>query len=171
MGGLGFLSDTVVAFATLLLAHGTLLAGAIANRIFFGGATLLDFKVELAVIPAFLLLIVLGPLVLFMPCLAEARRVGLREYGTLAQRYVREFDDKWLRGAAPTGEPLVGSADIQSLADLGNSFEIVRGLRPVPITKEALAQLAVITLVPVAPLVLTMVPLNELVKRLLQVVF
>jgi hypothetical protein len=171
MGGLGFLSDTVVAFATLLLAHGTLLAGLIANRIFFQGATLLDFKVELAVIPAFLLLIVLGPLVLFMPCLAAARRVGLREYGTLAQRYVREFDDKWLRGGAPAGEPLVGSADIQSLADLGNSFEIIRGLRSVPITKEALVQLAVITLVPVAPLVLTMVPLDELVKRLLQVVF
>jgi hypothetical protein len=171
MGGLGFLSDTVVAFAMLLLAHGTLLAGLIANRIFFRGATLLDFKVELAVVPAFLLLIVLGPLLLFMPCLAEARRVGLREYGTLAQRYVREFDDKWLRGGAPAGEPLVGSADIQSLADLGNSFEILRGLRPVPITKEALLQLAVITLVPVAPLVLTMVPLEELLKRLLQVVF
>ena len=170
MGGLGFLSDTVVAFAPLLLAHGTLLAGLIANRIFFRGATLLDFKFELVVVPVFLLLVVLGPLLLFMPRLAEARRVGLREYGTLAQRYVREFDDKWLRSGAPTGEPLVGSADIQSLADLGNSFEIIRGLRAVPITKEALLQLAVITLVPVAPLVLTMVPLDELLKRLLQVV-
>jgi hypothetical protein len=169
-GGLGFLSDTVVAFAPLLLAHGTLLAGLIANRIFFRGATLLDFKVELVVVPVFLLLIVLGPLLLFMPRLAEARRVGLREYGTLAQRYVREFEDKWLRGGASAGEPLVGSADIQSLADLANSFEIIRGLRPVPITKEALVQLAVITLVPVAPLILTMVPLDELLKRLLQVV-
>ena len=36
--------------------------------------------------------------------------VGLREYGTLAQRYVREFDTKWLRGAVAPREPLVGSA-------------------------------------------------------------
>jgi len=43
-------------------------------------------------------------------------------------------------------------------------------MRPVPITKEALIQLAVITLLPVAPLVLTMIPLSELLKRLLQVV-
>jgi hypothetical protein len=170
-GGLGFLSDTVVAFAPLLLAHGILLAGLIANRIFFRGATLLDFKVELVVVPVFLLLVVQGPLLLFTPILAAARRVGLREYGTLAQRYVQEFDDKWLRGGASAGEPLVGSADIQSLADLGNSFEIIRGLRAVPITKEALVQLAVITLAPVAPLILTMVPLDELLKRLLQVVF
>jgi hypothetical protein len=155
----------------LLAAHGTLLAGMIANRIFFQAATLPDFKLEIVGVVVFLLLLVLGPLLLFMPHLAEARRVGLREYGTLAQRYVREFDDKWLRGGAPAGEPLIGSADIQSLADLGNSFELVRSMRVAPITRDALLQLAVITLLPVSPLLLTMVSLEELLKRLLQVVF
>jgi len=171
VAGLGFLSGSVVAFAPLLAAHGTLLTGVIANRIFFQGAALLEFKVELVVVVAFLLLVVLGPLLLFTPHLATARRVGLREYGTLAQRYVRAFDDKWLRGGASAGEPLVGSADIQSLADLGNSFELVRSMRVVPITRDAILQLAVITLLPVAPLLLTMISLEELLKRLLQVVF
>ena len=169
VAGLGFLSSSVVAFAPLLAAHGTLLAGAIANRIFFEGATLLQFKVEIIVVVAFLLLVVLGPLLLFTPHLAAARRVGLREYGTLAQRYVREFDDKWLRGHASAGEPLLGSADIQSLADLGNSFELVRSMRMAPITRDAILQLAVITLLPVAPLLLTMISLEELLKRLVQV--
>ena len=170
VGGLGFLATTAFAFAPLLSAHGALAAGFIGARIFFQGATLVDFKIELAAIVLFLLVIVLGPLLFFMPQLAAARRNGLREYGTLAQRYVREFDDKWLRGGVTAGEPLVGSADIQSLADLGNSYQIVQSMRPVPITKEALIQLAVITLLPVAPLVLTMIPLSELLKRLLQVV-
>ena len=170
-GGLGFLAGTAIAFAPLLAAHGALLAGLIANRIFSQGATLLDFKVELVVLVAVLLLVVLGPLLLFTPDLAHARRVGLREYGTLAQRYVREFDDKWVRGGAPAGEALVGSADIQSLADLANSFEVVRGMRLVPFTRDTVLQLAVITLLPVAPLALTMVSLEELLKRLLQVVF
>lgn len=168
-GGLGFLSMTVIAFAPLLAAHGALFAGTIANRIFFQGATLPDFKMEIAALVAFLLLVVLGPLMLFMPHLADARRVGLREYGTLAQRYVREFDDEWLRGA-PTGKPLVGSADIQSLADLSSSFEVVRGMRLAPFTRETVLQLAVITLLPVAPLLLTMLSLEELVKRLPQIV-
>ena len=169
-GGLGFLSFTPVAFAPLLAAHGALLAGLIANRIFFQGATLPDFKMELGVVVAFLLLIMLGPLLLFVPHLSAARRAGLREYGALAQRYVREFDDKWLRGGAAAGEPLVGSADIQSLADLGNSFEIVQSMRVAPLTRGVVIQLAVITLLPVAPLLLTMVSLEELLKRLLQVV-
>jgi len=169
-GGLGFLSLTVVAFAPLLAAHGALLAGMIANRIFFQGATLVAFKAEVIVVVAFLLLIVLGPLLLFTPQLSEARRVGLREYGTLAERYVRGFDDKWLRGGALPDEPLVGSADIQSLADLGNSFEIIRSMTIIPITRNTIVQLAVITLLPVAPLLLTMVSLEELLTRLLQVV-
>ena len=169
-GGLGFLSLTVVAFAPVLLAHGVMLAGLAADRIFFHAARLPDFKVQLAVVVAFLLVIVLGPLLLFTPHLGSARRVGLREYGTLAQRYVREFDDKWLRGGAPAGEPLVGSADIQSLADLGNSFELVRSMRAVPFTRDVVLQLAVITLLPVVPLLLTMVSLEELLKGLLKVV-
>jgi hypothetical protein len=170
-GGLGFLSEVVMAFAPVLAAHGVLLGGTIATRIFFEGARLLDFQVELAVVLAFLLVIVLGPLLLFMPHLAVARRLGLHEYGTLAERYVREFDDKWLRGGAPAGEPLVGSADIQSLADLGNSFEVVRQMRVVLFGRDTVLQLAVITLLPVAPLLLTMLSPQELVERLLKVVF
>jgi len=126
--------------------------------------------VEIVAVVVFLLLVVLAPLLCFMPHLAEARRVGLREYGALAQRYVREFDDKWLRGVA-ADEPLMGSPDLQSLADLGNSYELVRSMRVVPFTREAVLQLALITLVPIAPLLLTMISAEELLKRLLQIVF
>jgi hypothetical protein len=167
LGGLGFLSATVYAFTLLAVAHGALLAGPLANRIFYLGAQLLEFKAEIAVTLAFVLAIVILPLLVFVPQLAQAKRTGLREYGTLGERYVREFDAKWLRGGAPDGEALVGSADIQSLADLGNSYEVVRTMRPVPVTKEMVIQLAVATLAPIAPLALTMMPLEELLKKLI----
>jgi hypothetical protein len=48
----------------------------------------------------------------FAPQLSVARRKGLREYGTLAESYVRELDAKWLRGGAPTDERFIGSADV-----------------------------------------------------------
>ena len=171
VGGLGFLSNTVYAFAVLAVAHGALLAGQLANRIFFLGAALTQFKGEIAVLVVFLLCVVLGPLLVFAPQLAQAKRNGLREYGTLAERYVREFDAKWLRGGAPADEPFVGSADIQSLADLGNSYEVVRTMRIAPITRDAVLRLAAATLVPIAPLLLTMMPLEELVKRLFGILF
>ena len=171
VGGLGFLSNTVFAFTPLAVAHGGLLAGFIANRIFYLGAALPQFKIEIVVLVIFVLCMVLGPLLLFAPQLAEAKRRGNREYGTLAERYVREFDAKWLRGGAPADEPLVGSGDIQSLADLSNSFEVVRTMGIAPITKQALVQLVAATLLPLVPLALTMMPLEELLKKLIGVVF
>jgi hypothetical protein len=171
VGGLEFLSNAVYAFAPLAVAHSGLVAGFIANRIFYLGAALPQFKIEIAVLVVFLLCMVLGPLLLFAPQLAEAKRRGNREYGTLAERYVREFDAKWLHGGAPAEEPLVGSNDIQSLADMGNSFEVVRTMRIAPVTKEAVLRLVAAALAPVAPLALTMMPLEELLKKLLGVLF
>ena len=171
VGGLGFLSNTVYAFAVLAVAHGALLAAQLANRIFFVGAELTQFKAEIAVLVVFMLCVVLGPLLVFAPQLAQAKRKGLREYGTLAERYVREFDAKWLRGGAPAQEPFVGSADIQSLADLENSYEVVRTMRLAPITRDAVVRLAAATLVPMVPLLLTMMPLEELLKRLFSILF
>jgi hypothetical protein len=171
VGGLGFLANTVFAFMPLAVAHGALLAGFIANRIFYVGAALPDFKVEIAVLTGFLLCVVLGPLLVFAPQLAQAKRTGNREYGALAERYVREFDAKWLRGGASADEPLVGSGDIQSLADLANSFEVVRTMQIAPITRDALVRLVAATLAPVVPLTLTMMPFEELLKKLFGILF
>lgn len=171
VGGLGFLSQTIYAFALIALAHGTLLAGPLASRIFFLGATLPGFKFEIAAVVVFVLCMIVGPLLVFAPQLAATKRTGLREYGTLAERYVRQFDTKWLRGGAPADEPFVGSADLQSLADLGNSFDLVKAMRIVPITKEGIVQIAFATLAPVVPLALTMMPLEQLIKTLFGVLF
>ncbi len=171
VGGLGFLSNAAYAFALLALAHGSMLAGTLANRIFYLGAGLITFKGEIAIMVVFVLALVLGPLLVFAPQLSQAKRKGLREYGTLAERYVREFDTKWLRGGAPAGEVLVGSADIQSLADVGNSYELVRSMNPVPVTKEMILRLSAVTLAPIAPLALTMMPLEELLRKLVGILF
>ena len=170
-GGLGFLAATSYAFMPLLMAHGAIVAGNLANRIFYLGSSLPEFKGEIILMVFWLLCVVLGPLLVFAPKLAAAKRTGLREYGTLAQRYVREFDVKWLRGGAPADEPFVGSADVQSLADMGNSFEVVRTMRVAPVSKEAIIQLAAAVLVPIVPLLLTMMPWEDLLKKLLGILF
>jgi hypothetical protein len=171
VGGLGFLAATSYAFIPLLMAHGALLAGNLANQIFHAGATLTQFRLEILLLVLFMMFLVVGPLLVFAPQLARARRTGLREYGTLAQRYVRDFDAKWVRGGGGADEPMLGSGDIQSLADLGNSFAVIQDMRVVPVTKQAMFQLAVATIAPVVPLLLTLMPLEELLKKLFGILF
>ena len=170
LGGLGFLGGIAYAFMPLAAAHGALSAGTCANRIFYAGAHLTDFKAELALLVVLVQILVFAPLLVFAPQLAATRRRGTREFGTLAERYVREFDTKWFRGKPPQ-EPLLGSADIQSLADLANAHEGVRTMRTVPISRDAMVRLAAATLAPLVPLGLTMMPLEELLKKLFGLLF
>jgi hypothetical protein len=171
VGGLGFLATTSYAFVPLLMAHGALLAGNLATQIFHAGASLTQFRLEILLLVILMVILVVGPLLVFAPQLAAARRTGLREYGTLAQRYVRDFDSKWVRGNGSAGEPILGTGDIQSLADLGNSFTIIQEMRMVPVTKQAMLQLGAATLAPIAPLLLTLMPLEELLKKLFGILF
>jgi hypothetical protein len=118
-----------------------------------------------------MLCLIFGPLLVFAAQFARAKRRGNLEYGSLAERYVRAFDTKWLRGCAAPDEPLVGSGDIQSLADLANSFEVVQTMRIAPVTRDAAVRLVATTLAPIEPLALTMMPLEELVKTLFGILF
>jgi hypothetical protein len=106
-GGLGFLAGSVFAFAPVLVAHTVLLAGLIANRIWFEGAILPDFKLEIAGLIVFLMLLVLTPLTFFVGQLPQAKRTATREYGMLASRYVGDFRGKWIEGVGPEAESLV----------------------------------------------------------------
>jgi hypothetical protein len=144
----------------------------VANRIFYEGANLLDFRVELAMAGGLVLVLLLLPLTVFVPTLIALKRRGLREYGVLASRFSAQFDRKWIRQeGGPAGASLVESSDVQSLADLANSFAVVRSIRVFPLSPEALLVLATITAAPMMPLVLTMLPLDTIVARLLGMFF
>jgi hypothetical protein len=166
--GLLFLARSGRAYRLVLLALGTLLSATIASRIFHDGATLIQFKVEIVGTALLALFIVLGPLVVFYPQLRAARRTGMVKYGALGQVYAREFNRKWLCSPLSADEILLGHADFQSLADLYNGFEIVRGIRLMPFTAKNVTSLAAFVLLPVAPLLLTMVSVEQLVDRMLK---
>ena len=166
-GGLGFIGNSVFAFIPLLIAQTAVLAGVIGNRILHEGAQLPAFYMEIAAAVALLMALVLAPLPFFMFQLARAKREGAREYGLLAMRYADEFRGKWLRGQRPAGEPLVGSADIQSLADLAGAHDVLREMRMLPFSLQTIVRLAIVVAVPYLPLVLSMIPLEELMGRLI----
>jgi hypothetical protein len=166
-GGLGFLAGAIAAFAPVILAQSVFLAALIGGRILFQGQVLQSFQYEIAAFAVLQILLVLGPLCVFAPRLLALKRLGRREYGALAVRYTQEFHQKWIGGTAPPSEPLVGSADLQSLADLGNSYEVVREMRAVPFGRDGLIQVAVPALLPFVPLLLTVVPAEAILKSLL----
>ena len=169
-GGIGFLGKTSYAFGPILFAQGALLSGVIASRVLYGGESLLSFKMEAAAWIAVMVMFILGPLVMFTPMMDRAQRKGSAEFGLLANRYVFGFEEKWIRGGAPDMGELLGTGDIQSLADLGNSFAVTREMRIVPFGMADIMRLAAATAAPLLPLTLTIFSLEELLTRLFKLV-
>ena len=165
--GLGFLSLSAFAYAPLLAAFGAAVAGLCASRIFHEGAKLVDFKIEIGAVVGVGILMVLGPLLVFAPQIMTTKRRGLAEYGAFAAEFTRTFGNKWLHRG---GGEVLGNHDIESLADLSNAYTIIREIKAVPFNKDTLIQLAVATAAPFVPLVFTMIPAEELFKRILKAV-
>jgi hypothetical protein len=167
--GLGFLSGSLFAFAPFLIAQTVALAGIIGNRIWNSEATLAGFKTEIACAVLFLLFIVLTPLSFFAISLIPARRTAHREFGTLASRYVDDFRRKWTHCDNENRRlELLGTSDIQSLADLGNSYNMVNEMRVFPFDTRVVLRLAILVLAPLGPLALTIVPIDHVVKGLIK---
>jgi hypothetical protein len=142
----------------------------IANRIFYAGATLPEFKVEIIGWVVVLVFLILGPLLVFVPMLRSIRRKGILEYGPLGQRYASAFRRKWTGDGRPPDEPLLGSADIQSLADLRNAFNVIDGMQVMPFGTKNVTSLAAYVLAPIAPLLLTTFSVEQLLDRMLKAV-
>jgi len=169
-GGLSFVGKSSYAFTPILFAQGAILAGIVADRVLYGAESLQSFKFQIGGFIVFFVVGVLAPLLMFTPRMSRVKRKGLADYGLFAQRYVEGFDKKWARGTFPS-EELLGTGDIQSLADLGNSYQVVREMRIVPFGLQDVSRLALATAAPLSPLLLTIFSFEELIIRVLKVIF
>lgn len=165
--GLGYLETVHTRFAPLAFAISVVVAAKLAEEIATSGSGLSDAYPEMATTLFVDAALFLAPLCLFMPKLRACQEKGLRDYGVLGARYTHAFERKWIV-AVRQDEPLLGTADLQSLADLANSVEVVRKMRLAPIGMRLLAIIGAAAVLPMLPLFLFDYPLADLARMLFQ---
>jgi len=168
VGGLGFLGKACVPFGALLFAVSAVTSSAIATRVLFAGAALQDFRITYAAVFVLMLGAFAGPLVVFAGTLRALKYRGYLEYGALASRYTTLFDRKWVQAADARDEDLLGTSDIQSLADLGNSDGVMTKMGALPIELNDFVAMAVPGVIPALPLVATVMSVPDILKSLLR---
>jgi len=167
-GGLGFLAVVQEHFVPLALAISGAFSASFAEAIL--QATI---KVEslYSLVPGILVIVTalfIGPLLLFSRKLWDCRVTGLDTYMAMASRYVQAFERKWIQNPEATGDSQLGTGDLQSLADLTNSMNVVRGIRMVPGGPRLALWLTASVVVPMLPLVLLKYPISDVIRILLQ---
>jgi hypothetical protein len=163
-GGLGFLSEPAAGFAFVLLGLNFVQAAVWGDRVLFAHVSVTSFKGPLALLLVACVAVALGPLLVFARPLWRARFDAIRAYDELATDYTRRFHVRWI--VEQRRDDLLGATDIQSLADLGTSYDVIRRMRLVPIGARAVAIVVTVVVIPMIPLVLLEVPLTELVRKL-----
>lgn len=89
----------------------------------------------------------------------------------LGKRRTRdESRQQWLHAKRTPGDTPPGSADIQSLADSAGGYEAVDEMRVLPFDQEVLLRLASLIALPLLPLILMVIPLNEILLRIIEII-
>jgi hypothetical protein len=169
-GGIAFIGEVQRFFGVILFAYSATIAGVLANEILYDKTPLQHFVPLIAVYVILAISVVLAPLLSFTKVLMKTKLSGLYSYGTLATEYTLSFHKKWILSQPPREDVLLGTGDIQSLADLGNSFSFIGKMNGLPMGPRTPIHLALACLVPMAPLLLTVMPLKDILKLLFKMV-
>ncbi len=166
-GGLGFLGWGMASFAPVLIAFSTVMSAGFAYEIYHRKESLDSLKYHLLVYVIMVTLVVHLPLLPFTIKLCRCRLYGLLEFGRFVWRYDRAFDEKWIEPAPETvGEQLLGTPDVQSLADIATAYDHVDEMRLILFDTKAATVLALASILPMLPLIGTAIPIQEIVAKL-----
>jgi hypothetical protein len=163
-GGLEFLSLPSLGFAYVVAALSATQAGVWADQVLHAGVKVTDLKWEALSFVVAAVVVALGPLLVMSIHLWRCQFEGRHQYGDLATDYARQFHARWMQ--ARERSDLLGTADIQSLADLANGYAVVDGTRMVPFGPRAVFAIVAAALAPMLPVALLGVPLPELLAKL-----
>jgi len=166
-GGLGMLVYPARAFSVVILSTGTVVAANLAMRM-RAGVEIGDLVPVVGVYVGLAVLLELLPFLPFAPMLIRCKHEAMHRYGVFGQLHVRAFADRWLQ--RPSGQSL-GSADIQSLNDLGGSYSVIREMRIVPFPNKFVGETVVIALAPILPLYLQTVSVATIAAYLVKAIF
>lgn len=166
-GGLGFLTQSVRAFAIVGAALGSIAAGRFAAVHMRGEAN--QFTDGLLIGGTALLVTVLavGPLMAFSMPLAQTWRRGSMSYGVLATRLGVQFEKAWIRpDPLDKDRPMLSEPDFSAATDLFQVVSNVYSMRFLPIEPRSMVILLACSLVPFLPAMFLSMPAQVVIQEL-----
>ena len=168
-GGLGFLSVYPMVFTGFIFALSSVLGAELVSEFRQGVMSLEVQRALMIAWVAFVLLVFVGPLMVFLRPLHRLRERSIFRLGRIASEHQAAFKRKWLDQEV-SGHELLGSADISSASDIVPIAAAPYSLRVLPVSIPMVIQLAGAAGVPMLVVVATQMPLKEFVGYLVGIV-
>jgi len=162
-GGLGILGGAQSLFGILFLVMATMISSQMANNLLYEGDELLDVRMIVVVFVVIAIAVIEVPLLFFSRKLFKLKRRALAEYGALQHQISGDFHHHWITDES---KKLVDSMQPSAMADYSAVYEIVSGMRIVPLNPRAILVLAAILVLPFLPLALTEQSIWDVLKMI-----
>ncbi|MDO6443608.1 MULTISPECIES: hypothetical protein [unclassified Marinobacter] len=153
-GGIGFLALFPTVFSMMVFALSCVTAAVVLQDVVYSGASLQWAGAMFCVWMAVILVVFIGPLILFYPALYQFKIRALIDYGAVATRKARASEAEW---------------DVSCLADLSAGYEAIRSIHTVPVSWATFIALITATAIPWLAVLLSQVPLLQLLSTLAKI--
>ncbi|MBX9689941.1 MAG: hypothetical protein K2X27_24740 [Candidatus Obscuribacterales bacterium] len=170
VGGLGFVGVGQTQFGIAAFALSAAFCSVVADAIITTGATIQSFTNLGIAWVATLLVLFQGPLLVFTPILIRKKREAIFQYSNLSRYTCDAFSKKWIPAKVKHGTDLLESDDASAIADLSANFHTVQEMRTTIFWKQSITSFLVCSCLPAIPLVASVMPLNELLEKLLKAI-
>lgn len=170
-GGLGFLAQSVRAFAAVGVGLGGIVAGRFAYVYMHGLDSPFTNGLMLGGTAGVVLLLAVGPLAVFAMPLARAWRKGQMAYGRLANQIGLQLEDAWLVPPGPRPRPMLSEPDFSATTDLYQVAGNVNSMRFLPVDPRSIVILLGFTLAPFVPAAFVSMPAAEIMAEVKALLF
>jgi hypothetical protein len=165
-GGLAFVERFTGAFSLVAFVPAAVIAGGWAHDAEFHGLDVHSLYPMMAAGLLVTLVVFLAPYLSFVGPLARAKKQALLDYGALVARHGIAVRRKWIVGGLKNDEPLLSAPEIGPVADTAVLYELVHGMRTIPIGKTGLLAIALPVVIPFVAVLAIQIPLMQLLQQL-----
>jgi hypothetical protein len=169
-GGLQFLSTSIRGFRLLALALAAVVAGGQIQLVLRTGKPFPDYKNGAIAVVVVIVLLAVGPLMVFMRKIRSTKASGIFRYGTLGRDVGAEFEQKWLDQVSKPDLSVLQAEDFSAMTDLNSVVENVYNMKDMPFSVKHLQNIIVAALIPFIPVALMTMPLKEILLALAKLV-
>ncbi len=162
LGGLRFVTTSIYALLPMAFAFGVLMAARAAEGVLVDGLSPWVFQNRIIATPLLALAMFAAPLLVFERQLWHLKVHGLFDYGALATRVGRQFEDRWVGRDVPVTERVLDAPDFSATTDLFSVVSSVRESRLFLLDWSVVVPLVVAVLLPFVPLLFTLVRIDEI---------
>ena len=150
------------------LALSATLASRWAHQIVHHGQLLSAFKLPAAMFVVVWSMLLLAPLVPWIPAMLVARRQALASYGAMVAEQGRLVREKWIDGTTNADSALLEPSGIGVIADAAAMFSAVQSMRTIPIGKTSALAILVPVAIPMVLVTALQIPIRDLLLGLLK---